>query len=374
MKIHKVAIYLSAVLLLAASYFTSLEHSGRYLKYLIFPVIGLSFLFNAKFVVKRFILNNFILFLGLSLCNFFVLLYKNQINTRFFEEVFLLLIPILTVMLITGIKNGDIGKTIDLYFKTYCLSFVAFFWKDLLDLGNLLSSFRSALTLSEFPTESWLAFPLGVFSLYYFFEKRKWYFLISFFFFLLAFKRIAILGFIVVIIGYWVYFKLLKQKFNPIGALKSLVILNTVFISVIYLLVSNFFTTFVKTHTGITINHFTQGRFVVYKDVINQFATDIWTGSTLGSTHLYLRNKYEDYQYLHSDILKIMLELGIFLFIIWLILFIAINIKGKKSILLILFLNILFISDNVFIYFDTLFIFYLIISKYDNDISQKTIE
>jgi len=373
MKIQTLAIYLSAVILLLASYFTSMEHSGRYLKYLIFPVVGISLLFDKQFVIKKFLLNNFTLYLSLIFCNFLVMIFRGQSNTRFFEEVFLLLIPILTVLVITGSKETDIRKTIDVFFTAYILSFIMFFWKELLDVVGLLSSFFEAFKLSEFPTESWLAFPLGLFSIYYFFEKRKIYFSVSFLFFLLTFKRIAIIAFFIAILVWFIYSKIVRIKFSPMGTLGYFVGLNIGFIGLIYLFISDFFTHFVKTHTGISINHFTQGRFVVYKDVINRFSEHLWTGSSLGSIHLYLENKYEDYHFLHSDIFKVLIELGIILFIVWLIFFIMINIKGKRSVFLILFLNILFISDNVFIYFDTLFVFYLIVSKYDNDISQKTV-
>jgi hypothetical protein len=44
-----------------------------------------------------------------------------------------------------------------------------------------------------------------------------------------------------------------------------------------------------------------------------------------------------------------------------------INLTTLKSVAIVLYINILFLSDNVFIYFDTLFIFYLVLAKFDRD-------
>ncbi len=368
MGIRTLAIYLAAVVLLFASYYTSSEHIGRYLKYLIFPLFVFFLLFYKNIVVKKFLVYNLVLYTGLIALNFVVTMYNGVFHPRFLEESFLLIIPILTVAAITGGKETNIKNAIDVFFVAYVLSFLLFFWRELINVPKLIKGFVTAIRLSEFPTESWLAFPLGLFTIYYFLEKRRWFFLISLCFFLLSFKRIALVGFIVVL-GFWfLNEKVLKKSFQPKQFAKLLLGVNIIFVASVYLFVSGFFSIFVKRYFNMSINHLTQGRFVVYNDVLNQFSQDLWTGSSLGSIHLYLRKKYETFEYIHSDILKIVIELGVFSFIIWLLFFIVINIKGEKSVYIILFLNILFITDNVFIYFDTLFVFYLILAKYDQEI------
>lgn len=368
MGIRTLATYLAAVVLLFASYYTSSEHIGRYLKYLIFPLWVFFLLFYKNVVVKKFLVYNLVLYTGLVALNFTVTMFKGVFDPRFLEESFLLIVPILTAAAITGGKETNIKKAIDVFFVAYVLSFLLFFWRDLINVPKLIKGFTTAIRLSEFPTESWLAFPLGLFTIYYFLEKRKWFFLISFCFFLLSFKRIALVGFITVI-GFWLLNeKIFKKSFQPKQFAKFLLGINIFFVVTVYLFVSGFFSIFVKRYFNMSINHLTQGRFVVYNDVLEQFSQDLWTGSSLGSIHLYLRKKYETFEYIHSDILKIVIELGVFSFIIWLLFFIVINIKGRKSIYIILFLNILFITDNVFIYFDTLFVFYLILAKYDQEI------
>lgn len=371
MKIKTFVVYLSALMLLLSSYFTSTEHNARYIKYLIFP-LGLFFLlFYKNITIRRFLLYNLLLYTSLIAINFIISIYKGVFHIRFLEESFLLLIPVLTAAALTGGKEVNIRKAIDVFFGMYVTSFVLFFWKELLNVPKLISDFISAFRLSEYPTESWLAFPMGLFTLYYFLEKKKIHFIIAMVFFLLSFKRVALFGLVIVLAFWLLNEKIFKNPFRPKQITKFLLGLNVVFVTGIYLFVSGFFTAMVKKYFNVSINHLTQGRFVVYNDVLHKFSEDLWSGSSLGSIHLYLKSKYNNYEYIHSDILKIVIELGVISFIIWLLFFIMINLKGKKSVYIILFLNILFISDNVFIYFDTLFVFYLILAKYDHNISCK---
>src|SRR5690606_8529972 len=113
------------------------------------------------------------------------------------------------------------------------------------------------------------------------------------------------LGFVVVLIFWLVNEKILKKSFRPKQFARLLLGVNILFVAGVYLFVSGFFTLFVKRYFNMSINHLTQGRFVVYNDVLHKFSDDLWSGSGLGSIHLYLKNKYENYEYIHSDILKI---------------------------------------------------------------------
>src|SRR5690554_7375357 len=179
MKIKTFVVYLSALMLLLSSYFTSTEHNARYIKYLIFP-LGLFFLlFYKNITIRRFLLYNLLLYTSLIAINFIISIYKGVFHIRFLEESFLLLIPVLTAAVLTGGKEVNIRKAIDVFFGMYVTSFVLFFWKELLNVPKLISDFISAFRLSEYPTESWLAFPMGLFTLYYFLEKKKIHFIIA---------------------------------------------------------------------------------------------------------------------------------------------------------------------------------------------------
>jgi hypothetical protein len=143
--------------------------------------------------------------------------------------------------------------------------------------------------------------------------------------------------------------------------------LNIILLTILYAFINGDFTKLIYKNTGISVNQFSQGRFQIYNDIINHFSDKIWTGSSLGYTNIYLSTKYVEISFLHSDILKLIIEFGVISFLIWLIYFMYINISNYKSVPIVLFINILFLTDNVFIYFDTLFIFYLVLSKFDQD-------
>jgi hypothetical protein len=60
----------------------------------------------------------------------------------------------------------------------------------------------------------------------------------------------------------------------------------------------------------------------------------------------------------HSDVLKHFIELGPFMFALWIGCFYW-NSRHKGTLALVVFTNVLFLSDNVSIYFDVMFPFYL---------------
>ncbi|PHK24661.1 hypothetical protein VF13_42800, partial [Nostoc linckia z16] len=279
----------------------------------------------------------------------------------------LILLPLLTAMGFGALKKVRLSIIIDRIFLVYITAFVVYNFKSLINLPRLIMRFVDALTLSQFETESWMAFPMGLFSLYYIMEKKHGRALLAIACFLLCFKRIAMVGFATSLIAYIVVFILLKKDFRKAVIVRAFVILNAALIICLFLFIDGFFTKLIYRETGITINHFSQGRFAIYNDAITHFQERIFTGSSLGMTHDFLKYKYTDIEFLHSDILKLILELGIFPFLLWLVGFMYINIFTKKAVCIVLFINILFLSDNVFIYFDTLFLFYIILLKLNQD-------
>lgn len=367
-KINQITVYIVGLLLFLSSLFTSYESPLRYIKYLIFPCIVVFLLLNRKATLKKLLFHNFLLYSFLVAVNFITSIVTGHLTFRFFEEVLLLLLPIITALAIVGFRNIAISKALNVFFVFYIVSFCIVQFKYLINLPKLLASFVEALRYSIFPTESWLAFPLGIFTLYYILEKDYKRFFIALFFFLLAFKRIAIASFILSYACYAFFFLFLNVKFVKRKVISFFITLNVGLIAVLYFFINGFFTRLIEKETGISVNWFSQGRFQIYNDVINHFSDKIWFGSSLGFTHLYLDRKYPDIAYLHSDILKILLELGILSFIIWFVYFLYINVNNAKSAIVFLFINILLLTDNVFIYFDTLFIVYLVFQKYDNEV------
>jgi predicted membrane protein len=64
----------------------------------------------------------------------------------------------------------------------------------------------------------------------------------------------------------------------------------------------------------------------------------------------------------HSDILKNFLEFGPVVFCLWVYFLYKINARNLKTLLYVIYTNVLFITDNVFIYFDVFFLFYFFIT------------
>lgn len=361
-----IVIYILCIFIFLSALFTSLESPLRYIKYVIFVVMGFFLIFYPiqKIKFDKSLLQNLLIYGIIFTVNLLVSLFNGLLSFRFFEEVILIILPVLTTLMITGYKYMDYDKLLNRLFFAYVFAFCAFFYKELINIPKLISSFGNALRLSEFPTESWMAFPFGLFFIYYLDKKDRIKTVFALIFFLLCFKRIS---FLAVIIGYGCYFifyKLFKLNFNKKLIIRYLVVLNLFLIGNMYLFINGFYSYLIKQYTGISVNHFTQGRFRIYNDAINYFSEKIVFGSSLGITNIYLSEKFKDIAFLHSDLLKLILEIGIILFIFWLISFMVINLNTKKSIPIIIYINILFISDNVFIYFDTLLVLYIILKAY----------
>ncbi len=343
---------------------TNFESSLRYTKYFI-PIIFLIFAFSGirKLKIYATPLKNLILYFGLIILSLIVSIINFDISFRFFQESILILLPMVTIIIVTTVIKKPVNVILNWLFNVYAAIFfisnIPFFIN-----ANLINDFISALKTSTLPTESWMAFPFGLFSIYYFLEKKKARMIFSFILFLLAFKRIAIAGVIVGIIVYWFFSVRNKHASNKKNVYFYFIFLNVALLIVIYNFIEGNFDNLITNITGLSPNWFTQGRLRVYNETINHFSGNLFFGNSLGSTNVFLSNTFEDINFLHSDILKIIIEMGFISYLIWVTVFFKLNLVSKKVIPILIFINILFLSDNVFIYFDTLFIFYLLIVHY----------
>lgn len=348
--------------LIAVSAFGTIGSSPiRYLKYLI-PIIFLFFVrFNSKFRKSPILTKNLNLYLVLIGFNFFISLLKFNITFRFFEEAALILIPIITVIILVSYINRPIQEIINAVFYSYAVVFVITNFHVLFSV-NFFAQFADALKTSELATESWLAFPLGLFVIY-FAQNRDWRKLaLASVLFLLAFKRISIAGVLAALFLYWVINRNGVKTKKLFNVYVWFLVLNIALLLVLYNFISGNFNEIITTYTGISPNWFTQGRLSVYSETLAHFSDNFLFGSSLGSTNIFLNNTFENISFLHSDILKIIIELGFLSYIVWVLYFFKINLVNHKAIPILIYVNILFLSDNVFIYFDTLLVFYLLVT------------
>lgn len=346
---------------------TNLGSSLRYIKYLIPFIFSLFLLISYRHLsVYKVPIKNLQLFLVLILINAIYSFFNFNLTLRFFEEALLIIFPILAIIVTTTAIKSPIGKLLDYLFVVYALIFfignIQFFFN-----ANIIDDFLKALKTSTLPTESWMAFPFGLFTLFYILEKRKWWAVFSCIFFVLAFKRISIVALILAIFIFWFFYKRKTVNFNPNRVLFWFVMLNIALLIIIYNFIQGNFDVFIKELTGLSPNHFTQGRLRIYTDTINHFSDNLLFGNSLGSTNLFLVKNFENIHFLHSDILKLIVELGVISYLIWMFYFFRINIVSNKAVPVLIFMNLLFLTDNVFLYFDTLFIFYLLIIYYNKN-------
>lgn len=336
----------------------------RYTKYLIPPVfLIIAFFGIRKLKIYATPLKNLLLFSGLILLNLLVSVIGFDLSFRFFEEALLILLPILSIIIITTVIKKPVGTILDALFIVYAIIFVvsniSFFFN-----VDIINDFILALKTSTLKTESWMAFPFGLFTIFYIVEKRKKRAILSILLFLLAFKRISILGPLLGLLVYWFFSIRNKKASNKKNVYYWFIFLNIALLIIIFNFIEGNFDQLITDVTGISPNWFTQGRLRVYTDTIDHFSSNFMFGNSLGSTNLFLSANFENISFLHSDILKIIVEMGFVSYLIWVFGFFKINLVSKKVIPFLIFMNLLFLSDNVFIYFDTLFIFYLLIIYY----------
>lgn len=343
---------------------TNLGSGLRYVKYSIPFIFFLIMLTKGKRIkIYNVPVKNLQLFLIIIGINFIYSLFTLNLTVRFIEESALILLPVFSVIVCTSIIKKPIGLILDYLFVVYgtifFISNIQFFFNI-----NIISELIVALKTSSMPTESWMAFPFGLFTIYYLLEGKKSRAFFAVIFFILAFKRISIFALCLGLLVFWFFYRYRKKTFNSNKTLIWFIILNSILLIIIYNFIQGNFDNIITGYTGLSPNHFTQGRLRIYTDTIKHFDKNLLFGNSLGSTNVFLSEKFPDIHFLHSDILKIIIELGIVSYLIWLISFFKINLVSHKIVPILIFMNILFLSDNVFIYFDTLFIFYLIVVHY----------
>ena len=147
-----------------------------------------------------------------------------------------------------------------------------------------------------------------------------------------------------------------RIRLVPIG----IAFLNLLFVILLIRIGSGHYDQLISISTGMSVDAVTMGRRVLYAQVLG-FIQDIsWLGIGLGKTTQILSSIGYELQNLHSDLLKYFLEFGPILFGVWIYGLYRLNTLSPRLITMLVYLNILFITDNVSIYFNVMFLFYLL--------------
>lgn len=325
----------------------------KYLKYMSFPF---AFVLYSKSKITN-INPQIVPFLILILSSFIRI---NQFSTQSLFNIIFYLSGI--VLFINNekfrfpIKSSliiSIGLAL-IYLSTANFTFI--FGKDLLNQSNAPAS---------------LSYVIGFVSLLLLLEKKYKLFIISLFILLLLPKRLVLMAIIfisIVIFSPRRLKKLILKKY-------ALVLINLAYLFFTFILSSGIFDEFILDITGLSTGHFTSGRTTLYSfiieesNILNNLNWIIGIGE--GNTTNLLKGNFAGIYLLHNDILKIFVEHGIIIFIIFSFLLYKNGNTNQKFISL--FYNFLLFADNTLIY-PFAFIFYALSwmhfnNKNDNNIS-----
>ena len=245
-------------------------------------------------------------------------------NKRFFVDVKLLNQLIWAGLLLCLIVNGG---TIHLGMTDFLTS----------DIG-----YESAM----------FAYTLPFFMYYWLKRGNKRYVIINIICILLAGKRIALLA-ILVGLGYYYC----DKRFN-IKKIKSLIIAaNVIYLFFTFSLAAGYFDEFIQDSTGFTVNQLTMGRFELYNSVIENvdiFKHHTWLyGIGLGNSNIVIEETLEEAGILHNDLLKIFIECGLVIFMLFF--FLLYDIRKKWQWGYIIIWNVILLTDNTLIYVPVIF-------------------
>ena len=360
--------FLAIVYILSVSfYYLDKSETLKYFQYIL-PIIGLLVTLNqinrtwsiSGDLAK---LSNVVAILIFS--NFIVLLVKQDLYFRYFQEGFLFIGAIIFTITLVGSLVNDIETL--LKYVLVCLSIIF-----LIEKGSSLFSVLSSpgdiligMITSTIETESSLSFYFAVLSIYFVIEKEKIRALWSILFMVISFKRIAIVGFFVALTIYFL-FKMFRIKYNRKIFSVILSVFNLGYLWITLLLVTGNFDQTISNYFGVSSNFLFMGRLDLYNNVFVETGYFDLFGVGIGKISDILKQFVDNgtgegvLVNLHSDILKYYLEFGAILFPIFIYNFIYYLSKNINAFCLLIMLNVILLTDNVSIYFSFMVLFYLI--------------
>jgi hypothetical protein len=289
-------------------------------------------------------------------------LFHEELLGRFFAETYFLLAPLGAAYFV--VPSLEIDRTrsyVQLAFWTVVVGYVLERKMAIVDMALHLSLIVYQLLKTDIVSaESGSSFVFGLFCLYFLvIGERKWS-IASFIFVCLSFKRIAILGVVVVAVvqGLMRVLRVDPTKhrtFFPI----LLVALNALVFAAIYEISRGTYDAAILDATGLPPNVLMQGRANVYDYILHESGVT-WFGHGLGHATVILASSGFGIANAHSDILKYVVEVGPLVSCVLMFGFYRLCSGSRGLFTLMLYLNVLFITDNVSIYFDVMFVFFML--------------
>lgn len=225
---------------------------------------------------------------------------------------------------------------------------------------KLISNPVGFFIYSESDSESISSFIYGSLFLSFFISKNKKMTFVTSVLLLYGGKRIVILSVLASILLSIIYFK--KNREKPYLIPIVFVGLSILYLVTIQLLIEGYFDYFILKNFGVSANFLLKGRVYNYSSVVSFLGGFSLLGSGPGYITYILKSGMVSTTagLLHSDILRIVLEYGIIMSLIIFGLLGKVASNNKYYFSITIYLFILLFSDNVFIYFEVIFMNFML--------------
>jgi hypothetical protein len=176
-------------------------------------------------------------------------------------------------------------------------------------------------------------------------------------------KRISLFGLVIVFVLYAFYKKNEYANINKRVFIVVALILNLVLVFVVYNFAMGEYDYIFNSITGRYSDDVVSGRKGIYLLFFEKFDINNLPilGEGIGKV-MEVISKYAGFKFnFHSDILKNYTEMGPIVFLGWIYFMYKNNMRNLISLMYTIYINTLFVTDNAFVYFDVLFLFYFFI-------------
>ena len=346
---------------------------------LIGAYLGLSNRVGYKIRFKNKFYEFFKIFFIFSLVSILLSLIVGSFFKRTIFEFYLISSPLYTIYLISllDLDKKFLQKQITLIGFGCLLVYLiklgpeAFF---IMSAFNQIFSNSFTNSIIDGSYESFFSFIFSFLALWYFIRKKILLFILFALFTILTFKRISLFGLLISTI-FFLIVKILKinvtnnkNKIAFIGLLG-----NCLYIFLTMLIITGYFDNAIKLTFGKSINFILMGRVELFTHAFELSSSSIWDnihflGLGLGVLSESLKNSYFTHlQNIHSDVVKIFIENGLLLFIFFFYSIYKFSAQNLNYLTFIILYNVLLVSDNILVYYSTMYIFSLIILYFSNN-------
>lgn len=232
----------------------------------------------------------------------------------------------------------------------------------LLAIPDMLNSgFEYSLLDSKSTLESHsFAFVFGLFSIFFFLTKDKKYFFLSLILAIFVLKRISILAIFVIIVVYYLLPFFVLKRLAMIG-----LAVNIGYIFIAYYITTDSFNYLSQEYFGVSSSFLTMGRTALYDPVFSsgRGLISMLLGDGSGSSYSMAAASIfivDGKVNLHSDVLKIYYELGIFVFLAFF--FLCYKLRDLR-IYLFIYINIVLFTDNISTYVIVMYVYFFLAQK-----------